>query len=33
MGKVLRASKDKVKGSVELKDDELIGLFEQFDAR
>jgi hypothetical protein len=33
MKKVLRASKDKVEGSVELKDDELIGLFEQFDAR
>ena len=33
MKKVLRASKDKVEGSVELKDDELIGLFEQFDAQ
>ena len=33
MGKVLRASQDKVEGSVEMKSDELIGLFEQFDAR
>ena len=33
MKKVLRASKDNVEGSVEMKSDELIGLFEQFDAR
>ena len=32
MKKVLRESKDKVEGSVEMKSDELIGLFEQFDA-
>ena len=33
MKKVLRISKGKVEGSVEMESDELIGLFEQFDAR